>query len=310
MKEVLVTGGAGFIGSHIQDRLLDQGHAVSVVDNLTTGSINNVRPEAKFYLVDIRDRDRLAKVIGDVRPDVIFHLAAQSQVPYSMDHPQEDNDVNVGGTVNLLELARGTRVEKIIYSNTGGALYGEVSADDLPIDEDAQEPKPTSFYGLSKLTAERNLRLYGDVFDMDWVSLRYANVYGPRQTTHSEVGIISTFIDKFLHGVAPTINGDGLHTRDYVYVGDVVDANLLAMDHAKPDYFNISSGIEVSNLEIYRLVTSVLGISAQPTFGPERPGDVRRSVLASGKAQAILGWSPKISLQEGISATIAYFQEQ
>lgn len=309
MKEVLVTGGAGFIGSHIQDRLLDEGHAVFVVDNLSTGNIENVRLEAKFYPVDIRDRDKLSKVIRDVKPDVIFHLAAQSQVPYSMDHPQEDNDINVAGTVNLLELARGTHVEKIVYSNTGGALYGDVSADDLPIDEDVQAPKPTSFYGLSKLTAEHNLRLYGDVFDMDWVALRYANVYGPRQTTHSEVGIISTFIDKFLHGVTPTINGDGLHTRDYVYVGDVVDANLLAMKHANPDYFNISSGVEVSNLEIYRLVTSVLNISTPPTFGPERPGDVRRSVLSSNKAQRILGWIPRVSLQEGIATTIAYFQK-
>lgn len=308
MKEIIITGGGGFIGSHIQDRLLSEGHAVTVIDNFSSGDKKNIRRESTLYEIDIRDGERLGKVVRDVHPDIIFHLAAQSKVAFSMDNPKVDQDINVGGTLNLLDSVKGSnRIERIIYSNTGGALYGDVDDANLPIDEMKQEPHPSSFYGLSKLYAENYLNLYGKVFGLQWVSLRYANVYGPRQTPQGEAGIVPAFIDKLISGMAPIIHGDGLHTRDYVFVEDVVNANILAMSHQASDFFNISSGIETSNKEVFDMITCALGVSIDPIYDPERPGDVRRNSLKNLKAKDKLGWQPKVELKEGIETTISSF---
>lgn len=306
MAEVLVTGGAGFIGSHLQDRLLEQGHTVTVVDNLRTGKRDHINKRATFYQVDIRDRDRLGKVIKDIQPQVIFHLAAQNHVPSSLNDPRTDQEINIGGMINLMEAARDTRVEKVVYSNTGGALYGEVAPEHLPVEED-QPTYPTSFYGLSKLAAEHYLRLYGQIYGISWLSLRYSNVYGPRQNSSHEGGVISIFINKLLRGDVPTINGDGSHTRDYVFVDDVVKANILTMSYPDSDYFNISTATETSNLEVYQLIASLSDINTPPVFGPERPQDIRRSSLSNRKARERLLWSPQTKLKEGIEQTINYF---
>lgn len=306
MTEVLVTGGAGFIGSHLQDRLLEQGHAVTVVDNLRTGKRDHINKRATFYRVDIRDRDRLGKVMKDVRPQIVFHLAAQNHVPSSLNDPREDQEINMVGMINLMEAVRDVGVEKVIYSNTGGALYGEIAPEQLPVEED-QSTYPTSFYGLSKLAAEHYLRLYGQIYGISWLSLRYSNVYGPRQSSSHEGGVISIFIKKLLEGDVPTINGDGSHTRDYVFVEDVVKANVLAMSHPNSDYFNISTATETSNLEVYQLITSLLDLNAPPIFGPKRPQDIQRSSLSNAKARQYLLWSPQTELKEGIEQTINYF---
>lgn len=309
MQEILITGGAGFIGSHLQDRLLDIGHAVTVVDSLRTGRREQINKRATFYEVDIRDTENFARIIRDVNPQTIFHLAAQTHVPSSLKDPITDQEINIAGMINLMHSAKDTRVEKIVYSNTGGALYGEVPEDQLPIDED-QKTSPISFYGLSKLTAEHYMRLFGQTYSIDYLSLRYSNVFGPRQNSTAEGGVISIFIDRFLQREMPTIYGDGSHTRDYIFVDDVVEANILAMAYPNSDYFNISSATETSNFELYQLIASMLGINATPVFGPERPQDIRRSVLSNRKAREKLLWYPEIDLKTGIQLTIDSFVKE
>ncbi|MCX6783749.1 MAG: NAD-dependent epimerase/dehydratase family protein [candidate division WWE3 bacterium] len=306
---ILITGGAGFIGSHLQDKLITLGHTVSVLDNFRSGKKENVNPKASLLEVDVRDAQGVLKAFEDFKPAVVFHLAAQNEVPYSMSHPEEDINININGMFNILEACRQTGVKKLVYSNTGGAYYGEVAEDRLPITEDEPVAHPSSFYGVSKACAEQYLKLYGTVYGLKWVALRYANVYGPRQDGNKESGIIAVFTNKMLKGERPTINGDGSHTRDYVYVDDVVKANLLALSYNQNDYFNISNGAEVTNREVYDTLAKILDIKADPIFGLARPGDVLRNVLDNTKAARLLNWQPEVSLEEGIQKTIAYYKE-
>lgn len=307
--KVIVTGGAGFIGSHIQDKLIDLGHEVAVLDNLRSGKKENLNPKSRFFETDILDFNGVKAAFTDFSPQVVFHLAAQNEVPYSMDHPKEDQETNIVGMMNLLEAGNECGVKKVVYSNTGGALYGEVKDSDLPISEDLPISRPTSFYGVSKGAAERYLMLYGNLFNIDWVSLRYANVYGERQAGNKEAGIVAIFTSKMLSGETPTINGDGKHTRDYVYVGDVVDANIAALNYGKSDYFNISTGREISNNEVFSAIESELKSGMKPNYGPERPGDPRRNCLSNEKAKKLLGWDPKTEFAEGVKRTIAFYKK-
>jgi UDP-glucose 4-epimerase len=307
--KVLVTGGAGFIGSHIQDKLIELGHEVGILDNLRSGKKENLHPKSRFFEVDLRHRGSVKDVFEKFSPEAIFHLAAQNEVPYSMDHHYEDQETNIVGMMNLLEMAHDFGTKKVIYSNTGGALYGEVPDNHLPITEDEAILRPTSFYGVSKGCAEWYLKLYGNLYGLGWVSLRYSNVYGPRQAGNREAGIVANFTEKLLHQQIPTINGDGLHTRDYIYVGDVVSANMAALDYPQNNYFNISTGVETSNNTVFAAIESRLKTGLTPNHRPNRPGDPLRNSLSPAKAAKLLHWTPKISFADGIRQTLEYYAQ-
>lgn len=300
--KILITGGAGFIGSHIQDKLIKLNHKVGIIDNLRSGKKENLNKSAKFFNIDIRDKKSLEKIIKQFKPQAIFHLAAQNEVPYSMDHPFEDQEINILGMMNLLAACKSLK-PKIIYSNTGGAFYGEVNLADLPIKED-HFASPTSFYGASKHSAEIYLRLYGNVYKIPWVALRYSNVYGPRQDGNKEAGIVAIFTQKLLKGEPPTINGDGSHSRDYVFVGDVVEANLKALNYKHNDFFNISTGVETTNNQVFKALESHLKTGLKPKHGPPRAGDPQRNSLSPKKANKLLKWKAKLDFKSGIKKTL------
>ncbi|MBI2022102.1 NAD-dependent epimerase/dehydratase family protein [Candidatus Daviesbacteria bacterium] len=306
-KKALITGGAGFIGSHIQDKLIKLGHQIAILDNLRSGKKENLNPQATFFNVDIRSLEDVKKVFDQFQPEIVFHLAAQNEVPYSMDHPIEDEQINIEGTINILEASKATAVKQVIYSNTGGAFYGDVEESDLPIKEDHIILKPTSFYGVSKHCAEEYLKLYGNLYGIDWVSLRYSNVYGPRQDGNKEAGVVAIFTQKLLNKEQPTINGDGRHTRDYVHVFDVVEANIKAMNYDKNDFFNISTGVRTSNLEVFQTIEEELKTSIEVMFGPERAGDALHSSLSPRKAKELLLWQPKYDFKSGIKQAVEYY---
>lgn len=304
----LVTGGAGFIGSHLVDKLIELNHEVAVIDNLRSGKKEFVNPQAKFYQVGIVNKEAVKGTLREFSPEVIFHLAAQNEVPYSMEHPLEDLEINILGTINLLEASKTVGIRKFIYSNTGGAFYGDMPEEKLPITEDGAVIKPTSFYGVSKGCAESYVKLYGNLYNLKWTSLRYSNVYGPRQDGSKESGVVAIFTEKLLKGQKPTINGDGSHTRDYVYVADVVEANLKALEYIASDSFNISTGVRTSNLEVFQSIENELKTGLKPNFGPQRPGDALHNSLSPKKAKDLLNWEPKTDLKTGIKLTINYYQ--
>lgn len=305
---VLVTGGAGFIGSHLQEKLIELGKEVAVLDNFSTGKKEYLSPKAKFYKTDILDFGATKQAFLDFSPQVVFHLAAQISVPWSMEHPFEDKDINITGTMNVLEAAKVSGVQKVVYSNTGGAYYGEVPEGQMPIDEDHPILSPTSFYGVSKGCAETYLKLYGNIYGLGWVSLRYSNVYGPRQDGSKETGIVAIFTKKLLAGEQPTIFGDGTHARDYVFIEDVVAANMLALDYSKDDYFNIAACDWVTNNEVFAAIEAEVKSGIKVEYGPERPGDLYRIKLANLKAAKLLGWKPKVGFKEGVKRTIDYYR--
>ena len=308
MREILITGGAGFIGSNIQDRLIESGDHVSIVDNFHTGNQKNINSQAQSFSVDICDAAAFSSIVEKVKPNIIIHTAGQLKIPFSMRYPFEDQQINIVGTMNVMEAARKHKVEKVVFTNTGGALYGDQPDDKLPITEDTLILKPASFYAVSKFAAEHYIKLYGNIYDISWVSLRLSNIYGPRQDGSGECGIVAVFVRKMLQGEQPIIHGDGKNTRDYVYVDDVVDATTRAIDHPTPDYFNISSGSETSNLEIFDVVKRATGTSFEPQFGPADPGDVLRSSLSNQKAKEQLNWVPKTNLSQGIQQTVYQYK--
>ena len=305
-QPVLVTGGAGFIGSHLVDRLVAQGFAVVVLDALSSGSRENLNPAAEFHHLDIRSL--LAhELILRVQPQALFHLAAQVSVRHSVADPRHDADVNVLGSLNLLEAAIKAKVPKVIFSSTGGAIYGE--QDYFPADE-AHPRRPLSPYGVAKLAVENYLFYYRQEYGLNYVALRYANVYGPRQDPHGEAGVVAIFTQKLLRGEQAVINGDGEQTRDFVFVGDVARANLLALHDAVQGPVNIGTGNETSVNDLFARLSRVTG-STRPEFhGPAKPGDQRRSVITHDHARALMGWTPQVSLDDGLQATVAYFREK
>ncbi|MGB8992372.1 MAG: NAD-dependent epimerase/dehydratase family protein [Desulfobaccales bacterium] len=304
-KRILVTGGAGFIASHVADRLVAAGHEVAVVDNLSTGKRQYVPAAAQFYPYDIKAPET-ADLIGRWRPQVIVHHAAQMSVQVSMSNPLLDARENILGSLNLLAAAARAQVEKIIFASTGGAIYG----DEAPLPAREEDPAlPAAPYGIAKLAVEHYLRFFQREHGIIPIALRYANVYGPRQNGQGEAGVVAIFIEKFLAGQQPRINGDGLQTRDFVFVTDIVAANLLALDHPQPGVFNIGTGRETDILTIYLELQKLMGSPLGPVHGPAKPGEQRRSALDATRAARELGWQPQVSLHEGLAQTVAAFRE-
>jgi UDP-glucose 4-epimerase len=308
MSRVLVTGGAGFIGSHVADAFLSAGHQVFAVDNLVHGRVANVDPAVTFFQADLRDRAALEGIFGRARPEIISHHAALVSVRESLDRPEDYAAVNVLGGLNLLELARRTGVRKFIYANTGGALYGE-GRDQAPFRED-RAPNPLDAYGASKLAFEHYLNVYRHNFGLDYVSLRYANVYGPRQDPYGEGGVVAIFAEHMIAGRPCTINGNGEKVRDFVYAGDVAQANLMAMDRGSGVY-NIATGVPTNIKTIFRdLRAAAPGYDLDPRYGPDKPGEVWSSCLDASLARRELGWAPAVSLADGLARTLVYFRDQ
>lgn len=303
--KALVTGGAGFIGSHLSDRLIESGHEVVIVDDLSTGQTENLPAEAKFYQADIRD-EALADIFESERPEVVFHHAAHADVTHSVKDPRHDASVNILGTLNLLECCRQYGVAKLIYANTGGALYGEPTYS--PVDE-SHPIAPLSPYGVSKRTAEQYLHVYHVNHGLQYTSLRYPNIYGPRQNPHGEAGVVAIFAMLLLTGGRPTIFGDGSKTRDYLYVGDVVDANLLALNSEACGIYNLGRGIEVTDLEMFEAVRDAVGSKTRPKFAEVRPGEVEHMALDASRAREGLGWEWQTDLAEGIAAAVDYYRK-
>jgi len=303
--KVLVTGGAGFIGSHVTDLLVARGYESHVLDNLSSGSRKNVPSGVPLHVCDIRS-DEAARLMSREAFDVLFHFAAQMDVRKSVADPQQDADINILGLLNLLEAGRKARLRKVVFASTGGAIYGEPLV--TPQDEKHEE-RPLSPYGITKLAAEKYLTYYAQQYGVESVCLRYANVYGPRQNAHGDAGVVAIFTERFLGGQQPTINGSGEQTRDYVFVRDVARANLLALSHSGSGVFNIGTGLETTVTELFDHLNALTDAGADRAFGPGQPGEQRRSVLGCDRAQRVLGWYPEVSLAEGLSLTVEWFRE-
>ena len=307
----LVTGGAGFIGSTLVDRLLAEGHEVDVVDDLSTGSLVNLAQARagaggalRIHQHDIRHRD-VVDLIALRRPEVIFHLAAQSSVPASVVNPGADAAINVGGTVNVLEGAHAAGTERVVYAASGGTLYGDPGPAGLPIRESAPQ-RPLSPYGVSKMAAIDYLVAYREMHAVEFCALALANIYGPRQDAHGESGVVAIFADRLTRGEPVTIFGGGDQTRDFVYVDDTVDAFVRAASRGGGLVCNIGSGTETSVNELYATMVRQAGVAATPLFGPPRPGDVLRSCLDPERALIQLGWRPWTDLETGTAAVLAH----
>lgn len=302
---VLVTGGAGFIGSHIVDALAGAGARVAVLDNLSTGRLENIKQDVNFYHGDLLDRDFVAGCVEKERPGVIIHQAAQASAPRSLEDPAGDAGINIVGSVNLLEAARACGVRKVVFASSA-AVYGNPRY--LPVDH-LHPVEPLSFYGLSKYAVERYLALYRDLYGLDYTVLRYANVYGPRQDPRGEGGVVAIFIHRLLRGDQPVIYGDGSQTRDFVHVSDVAGANLAALDRGSGMVFNISTGRPVTVNRLFEIMKEAAGYPGNPLYGTPRPGDIRDSCLDSSGAAGALDWTPGIELERGIKNTFEHFRE-
>ena len=293
----IVTGAAGFIGSHVADALVERGDEVVAIDNLATGKRERANEAARLVEVDIRDGDALGAAFADTRPEVVFHLAAQADVRVSVERPDYDADVNVLGTIRLLEAAR-AQGSKIVFSSTGGAIYGEC---ERPARE-TDELRPVSPYGTSKLAGEQYLATWNRLHGTEHVVLRYGNVYGPRQDPHGEAGVVAIFFGRLAEAQPVTIFGSGEQTRDYVYVGDVVAATLAAAGQG-PGVFNVGTGRETSVLELYEIARRVSGADLDPEFAEERLGELQRSVLDTTHAADQLGFRAAVEMDEGMART-------
>ena len=303
--KVLVTGGAGFIGSHVADRLVADGHDVVILDDLSTGHVEHLQANARFYQMDLHSPwiDELFRI---ERPEAVVHQAAQASVRRSVEDPVFDASVNVLGTAALLQASVHHGVHRFLFASTGGALYGD--ADATPTPED-YPTLPVSPYGASKLAAEVYLRTFHAMHGLSYAALRYANVYGPRQHPHGEAGVVAIFTRRLLSGEKARINGDGKQTRDFVYVGDVAEANARALVSDAVGSFNVGTGIETDISTIFQLLKRLTGSSQPEEHGPPLPGEQRRSVVDARKIEKALGWNPKTSLQAGLDATVQYFRE-
>jgi UDP-glucose 4-epimerase len=302
---VLVTGGAGFVGSHIVDRLLRHDHEVRVVDDLSTGRRALVNRAARFVRSDIRSR-RLPRLIARWRPEAIVHAAAQASVARSLTDPDLDASVNIAGTLALVRAGGAAGVRRFLYVSTGGAAYGDTSVVPTPEEHPAL---PSSPYGVSKTAAERYVECYGPLLDMRTLVLRLANVYGPRQNPEGEAGVVAIFADRLLRGEPCLINGDGEQTRDFVYVEDVADAVLRGLERTDATgVLNIGTGVETTVNAIYTRLARAAGVTRPATHGPAKPGEQRRSALAAARAARVIGWTPTTALDTGLERTLQYFK--
>ena len=305
MAKILVTGGAGFIGSHVVDLFVSQGYEVVILDDLSTGRASNLNPSARFYKMDIRD-PKVCEVFETEKPDYVSHHAAQMDVRRSVAQPLFDADVNILGSINLIEAAKAVNVKRFIYISTGGAVYGEPER--VPVDE-TDPINPICQYGASKHTVEHYLFMYHFNYGLKYTVLRYPNVFGPRQDPHGEAGVVAIFTGKMMAGEQVVINGDGEQTRDYVYVGDCARANLLAatVEH-QPGIYNIGWGLPTSVNDITIALAKVTGYALPAQYGPAKVGETRHIYLNASKAKKDLGWTPTISLEAGLEKTVEYFK--
>lgn len=306
--KALVTGGAGFIASHVVDAYVGAGLEVAVVDDLSRGSRKNLRPDTRFYQIDIRDRLALKTVFEKEKPDIVNHHAAQMDVRRAVDDPSFDAECNVLGSIHLLTLAIEHGVRRFIYASTGGAIYGQPRV--LPATEETPV-RPLSPYGVSKHTVEHYLFMYDQVHGLPYVVLRYGNVYGPRQSSKGEAGVVAVFSEQILQNVTPTIYGDGSKTRDYVAVSDVARANLKALEKGEGEIFNIATGKPTTDYQIFIAVRDALGQGPrEPLYAAKRPGEVDHIFLDAGKARSGLDWVAETELRDGINKTAQWFRER
>lgn len=305
--KILVTGGAGFIASHLVDKLIAEGHHVAVIDNLSAGRKENINANAIFYKIDICDAAALEEVFKHERPEIINHHAAHVNVRKSVEMPVYDANINILGSLNLCELAKKYQIKKFIYVSTGGAVYGEPS--DLPVKETCPV-EPLSQYGVSKHTVEHYLSIFHKLYDLDFTVLRYPNVYGPRQSPHGEAGVVAIFSELILQNARPTIFGDGSKTRDYVYIDDIITANLIVLNNiGNGEIYNLGWGKEISDLEVFHAVKRALKSDIEPIFSQKRPGEIDHISLDSSKALKELNWRPKIAFDEGVTLATQYYQK-
>jgi UDP-glucose 4-epimerase len=304
MAAVVVTGGAGFIGSHVAARFRERGDDVVVVDDLSGGSRDNVPAGARLVELDIRDRERLIALFAEVRPACVCHLAAQASVVVSVREPETDLQINVAGTQNVCEAARRVGA-KVCFASTGGAIYGSEAARPTP---ETAATEPLSPYGASKLAGEAYVATWGRLHGLPNQILRMANVYGPRQNSSGEAGVVAIFSTRLLAGERPQVYGDGEQTRDYVYVGDVADAFLGASERAEPGTYNVGTGRETSVMELVRELQAAAGTELEPEMLPARPGDLMHSLLEIGLAERALGWRPRVGVAEGLAETLAWYR--
>lgn len=304
--KILVTGGAGFIASHVADAYIAAGHDVAILDDLSRGSMSNVNSKSRFYEGDVRDREFVEKVVATEKPEIINHHAAQMDVRRGVREPIFDASVNILGSINLLEVAVAHDVRRVVYISTAGAAYGEPK--ELPVPESCSI-NPITPYGISKHTVEHYLFTFSFLYGLSYVVLRYGNVYGPRQSSKGEAGVFAIFCEQMLAGVRPVIYGDGSKLRDYVYVEDVARANLRALEKGTGEIFNIADGEPTSDYDVFRTVRDGLGIqSLEPNYVAKRPGEIDRIYLDISKARRLLDWTPNISLEQGANLTVQYFQ--
>jgi UDP-glucose 4-epimerase len=304
--KILITGGAGFIGSYVADAFTRQGHKVLIVDDLSTGVEENIPKEADFVKCDIRERTLLGKVFSDFRPDIVNHHAAQINVRRSVEDPIFDAEINIIGTLNLLELSIKHKIKRFIFASTGGAIYGE--PEEIPADE-STPPMPISPYGTSKYAVENYLGYYRAVHGLDYVALRYSNVYGPRQSPHGEAGVIAIFCNRIMSGKPCQIFGDGNQTRDYVFAEDIAEANMLSVN-APTGSYNIGTEVETSVNDLAMILRKAAGREFKVEYAPPRPGEVLRIALDTTLAKRVLGWFPNVNLEDGIRRTWKWFSER
>jgi len=304
--KILVTGGAGFIASHITDAFINEGHSVTVVDNLSMGFERNINPKAKFVKADICDKNLLS-LFEEEKFDVVNHHAAQMDVRKSVADPAFDANTNILGTINLLQFSVKTGVKKFMFASTGGAVYGEQVY--FPADEN-HPVSPCSPYGISKLAVEKYLYFYKFQYNLNYTILRYANIYGPRQNNKGEAGVVAIFSTKLLNNEQPIINGTGKQTRDYVYVGDVVKANLLTLNDDVCDIYNVGTGIETNVNELFHKLNSIIKSNKEEKHGPPAPGEQMRSVISSEKLYKKFKWKPSMPLDEGLKMTVEFFRNK
>ena len=302
---ILITGGCGFIGSHIADRAINMGHTVSVIDNLSTGNITNLNPKARFYEADIRDK-KVEKILEKENPGVVFHLAAQINVRISEEDPFTDTDINIKGSINITRnFLKLPGEKKLIFASTGGVIYGETSI--LPTPETI-EPFPLCPYGISKLAVEKYLFYYSRFYGLHFAALRFGNVYGPRQNPNAEAGVIAIFTKKMMKNETPVIFGDGRQTRDFIYINDVVEAGIKAIDKRCEGVFNVGTGRETDINTIFDYIKKTIGCKVKKIYAEEKKGEIKRSCLSSEKLHILCGWKPTYTLEDGIKTTVQWYQ--
>jgi len=304
---ILVSGGAGFIASHIVDAYIALGHTVSVIDDLSTGKKENLNPKARFFETDIRDAAAVRRVFAGAKYDVVNHHAAQIDVRKSVADPAFDASVNLVGALTLFDAAVASGVRRVIFASSGGAIYGE--QDTFPAGE-THPTRPISPYGVAKLSTEQYLYFYSVAYGVVSVCLRYANVYGPRQNPEGEAGVVAIFASRMLAGGEPVINGDGKQTRDYVFVGDVARANVLALSRTTPAILNVGTGVETDVNWLFASIRRAAGAACGERHGEAKLGEQQRSVLDNRKIQKELGWAPSVSLDDGVARTVEYFRNR